>query len=138
MIELQDAGVLERGRDLTCRDALRQTFGHRGLADAGFADESRVVLALAQQDIDDPRDFGVAAAHGLEIAAARLRREIDPDAFQDVTAVEQSLEGIAHVPLSAPSESRHTRTSSRLHRRTSPRPRERGTRRREAHTAATA
>src|SRR3546814_8808366 len=36
--------ALQRFRHLAIDDALRETFGDRGLADAGFADQRRIVL----------------------------------------------------------------------------------------------
>src|SRR5262249_24970307 len=97
MIEPQDARVLERGRHIARRDALRQPLDDRRLADARLAHERRVVLPLPQQDIDDARDFVVAAAHRLEIAAARLGRDVDAHALEHVTRIEQSFEGIPHL-----------------------------------------
>jgi len=61
-----------------------EAFHDRRLAHAGLADERRVVLPLPQQDIHDALNLGVAALHRLEIAAARLSREVDADALQHV------------------------------------------------------
>ena len=61
-------------------DALRQPLGDRRLADAGRPDERRVVLAVAQQDVDDARDFVLAAAHRLEPAGARVGGEVAREA----------------------------------------------------------
>src|SRR5262249_43507877 len=96
VIETEEPGVFERGRNVAGRDALGQTFDHRGLPDAGLPDERRVVLALPQQDIDDASDLGVAAAHRLEIPAARLRREVDADALEHVAGIEEAFERIPH------------------------------------------
>src|SRR6185503_8858973 len=96
VIEAQHARVFQRRRDVAPGDALRQAFHHGRLADARLADERGVVLSLTQQNVDHARDFRVATAHRLEIAAARLRREIDADALEHVTRIEQSFEGIPH------------------------------------------
>ena len=51
-------------------DPLGQTLDDRGLADPGLADQHRVVLALARQDLDGPADLRVPADHRLELAGA--------------------------------------------------------------------
>ena len=62
------------------RDALREPLGDRRLADAGRPHERRIVLAVAQQDVDDARHFLVAAAHGLEPAGARVGGQVAREA----------------------------------------------------------
>src|SRR5262245_6332685 len=96
MIQTDNARVLEGGRDVAGGDTLREPFDDGGLPDAGFADERGVVLSLSQQDIDDPGDFVVAAAHGLEIPAARLRRDVDPYALEHIARVKQAFEWVSH------------------------------------------
>ena len=46
-------------------------FGDRGLADAGLADQHRVVLGAAGENLDRAADFLVAADHRIELAVAR-------------------------------------------------------------------
>ena len=55
-------------------DPLGQPLDDRGLADAGVADEHRVVLGLAGQDLDHPPDLGVAADDRVELAGRGRRR----------------------------------------------------------------
>ncbi len=65
-------------------DALREPFGDRGLADAGLADQHRVVLRAAAEDLDHAADLLVAADHRIELAglgglgevAAELRQRL--------------------------------------------------------------
>ena len=52
-------------------DALRQALDDGGLADAGLADEHRVVLGAARQHLDDAADLLVAADHRIELVLAR-------------------------------------------------------------------
>src|SRR3712207_7525993 len=47
--------VLERFWDVAFRHLLRQALDDGGLSDAGFADERRVVLCAAGQDLEHPR-----------------------------------------------------------------------------------
>ena len=55
-------------------DALGQAFGERGLADAGFADVQRIVLAAAAQHLDRALDFVLAADQRIDLALpARAR-----------------------------------------------------------------
>ena len=83
VVERQQAHVAQRraARRLG-GDALREPLGDRRLADAGRPDERRVVLAVPQQDVDDARDFVVAAAHRLEAAGTRVGRQVAREARQ--------------------------------------------------------
>ena len=49
-------------------DALGQTFHDGGLADARFADQGRVVLGAAGQDLDDAFDLHLAADDRVQFA----------------------------------------------------------------------
>ena len=55
-------------------DALGQALDDRGLADAGLADQHRVVLGPARQHLDDPADLVVAADDRVELAGLGERR----------------------------------------------------------------
>ena len=46
-VERKDRGIAQHVRHFALDDAPRQAFGDRGLADAGLADEQRVVLLRA-------------------------------------------------------------------------------------------
>ena len=61
---LQDFGHVARD------DALRQAFDDGRLADAGFADQHRIILGAPGQDLHDAADFHVAPDHRIEFAAA--------------------------------------------------------------------
>jgi len=52
---------------------------------------------LPQQDIHDAGDLGVATPHRLEIAAARLRRDIDADALQHVAESKNPSKGFPSI-----------------------------------------
>jgi hypothetical protein len=76
-VERTQRHVLQHRRHVAIDDAARETLGHRGLADAGLADQHRVVLAAAQQDIDQLAHFIVAPDDLVDLAVARLLGEID-------------------------------------------------------------
>ena len=57
-------------------DALGQPFDDRSFSNAGFADESRVVLGTATQDLQHPFDFIAAADDGIQHGVLRQLREI--------------------------------------------------------------
>ena len=59
---------LQHVRHFAVDDAARQPFGDRGLADAGIADEQRVVLLPAAQHLDGAADLGVAADQRIDLA----------------------------------------------------------------------
>ena len=56
-VERVELLVLDGLGHLVGRDALRETLGDGGLADAGLADEHRVVLRAARQDLHDALDL---------------------------------------------------------------------------------
>ena len=72
-VERDDALVLQAFGHVAAHDALRQTFHDGGLADAGLADQHRVVLGAARKNLDDAADLFVAADHRVELA---LRGEL--------------------------------------------------------------
>ena len=73
-VEGDDPLVLQPLGHVAADDALGQALDDRGLADAGLADEHRVVLGAAGQHLDDPAHLLVAADHRIELAALGQRR----------------------------------------------------------------
>ena len=67
-VERDDAAVLQTFRHVLADDALGQALDDGGLADAGLADEHRVVLGAARQHLDDAADLLVAADDRIELA----------------------------------------------------------------------
>ena len=72
-VERQHALAAQALGHLVVDDALREAFDDGGLAHAGLADEHRVVLGAALQDLDHAADLLVAADDRVELAAARAR-----------------------------------------------------------------
>ena len=70
--------ALEAGRDVTGDDALGEAFGNRGLADAGLADQDRVVLRPAREHLDRAANLLVATDNGVELARLRGRGQVAP------------------------------------------------------------
>ena len=60
----------------------RESFDDGGLADAGLADEDRVVLGAAREHLDDAADFLVAADHRIELALPRQLGQVAAVAFE--------------------------------------------------------
>ena len=77
-VEREDGLVLEPLGHVAAHDALGEPLDDRGLADAGIADQHRVVLGLAREDLDHAPDLLVAADDRVELAAARLGDEVAP------------------------------------------------------------
>jgi hypothetical protein len=67
-VEGQDALVEQRLRDVAGDDPVGEALGDRRLADAGLADERRVVLLAPRQDLDDPLDLLLPADDRVELA----------------------------------------------------------------------
>ena len=76
VIEGENAHIPERQRNGTRDDPLRESFDDRGLAHTGAADERGIVLAVAQQNVDDARDLRIPAADGIEPPIPRLVRQV--------------------------------------------------------------
>ena len=70
-VERDDPLVLQPFGHVAADDALRQAFDDGRLADAGLADQHRVVLGAARQHLDDAADLLVAADDRIELALAR-------------------------------------------------------------------
>jgi hypothetical protein len=70
-VERDDAFFFEAFGDVAAHDALRETFHNGGLADAGLADQHRIVLGAARENLDDAADFFIAADDRVELARRR-------------------------------------------------------------------
>ena len=86
-IERQQLLVLQALRHVAVDDAQRQAFDDRGLADAGLADQHRIVLGPARENLNGPADFLVAADHRIELAVARGLRQVAGVFLQRVIGV---------------------------------------------------
>ena len=75
-VERDDLLVLQPLGHVLPHDALGQAFDDGGLADAGLADEDRVVLGPARQHLDHAADLVVAADDRIELALARELGEV--------------------------------------------------------------
>ena len=74
--------ALQHLRHVTLGDAAGQALNHRGLAHAGLAGEDRIVLAPAQQDIDQLADLGIAANHRVDVAVTGALGEVGGELVQ--------------------------------------------------------
>ena len=73
-------------RHVAVDDAERQAFGDGGLADAGLADQHRIVLGAAGEHLDGAADLLVAADDRIELAVARLLGQVAGVFLQRVVA----------------------------------------------------
>ncbi len=69
--------VFEAVGHVALDDSQGEAFGDGGFADAGFADEDRVVFSAAGEDLDDAADFLIAADDGIELALAGALDQVD-------------------------------------------------------------
>ena len=76
-VEREHPLVLQVLRHVAGDDLLREPFGDRRLADARLADDHRVVLRAAVQDLHHPLDLVLAADHRVELVLARRLRQVD-------------------------------------------------------------
>src|SRR5581483_5672438 len=59
-------------------------FRDRGLADAGFADEQRIVLLTAAEHLDTAADLGIAADQRIDPALLGLLVQVDAISIERV------------------------------------------------------
>ena len=85
-VQRVDGGVLEDVRHLAVDDLAGQAFGDGGLADARVADQQRVVLGAAAQDLDRAVDFGLTTDQRIDLALAGLLVEVDAVGLQRLAA----------------------------------------------------
>ena len=69
-IEREQLLVLQALGHVAVDDALREALDDGGLADAGLADQHRIVLGAAGEHLDGAADFLVAADHRVDLAVA--------------------------------------------------------------------
>ena len=81
-LELDHPLAGQRLRHVVVHDALGEALHDRGLADAGLADQHRVVLGPAGQDLDGLLDLVVAADHRVDLALAGQRGQVRPELVQ--------------------------------------------------------
>ncbi len=83
-IQRENRLVAQGVRHVAADDSLCQPLGDGGLADAGLANQDRVVLRLAAQDSDDVADFAVTADDGVELVLPRHFHQVGAVLLQRV------------------------------------------------------
>ena len=68
-------------------DALRQAFDNRGLAHARLADQHRIVLGAAGQDLNGAANLVIATDHRVELALLGARGQINGVFFQGLPLI---------------------------------------------------
>ena len=85
-VEREDGGVQQNLGHLALDDLAGEPFRDRGLADAGIADEQRVVLLAPAQHLDGAQHLGLAPDQRIDLALARLPVEVDAIGVERVLA----------------------------------------------------
>ena len=86
-VERQQALVLDAVGNIAVGDPQRQALGDGRLADARLADQDRIVLGAAGEDLDRPADFLVAADDRVELALTGGLGEVARIFLERVVAV---------------------------------------------------
>ena len=97
-VERDDPLVAQSFRHVAADDPLRQSFDDGRLADAGLADEHRVVLRAARQHLDHAADLVVSADDRIELALARDLGEVAAVALERLVLALGILVGHALRP----------------------------------------
>ncbi len=77
-VQRQHPLVEQDVRDVAGDDPVREALGDGRLAHAGLADQGRVVLRLAAEDLDDPLDLLLAADDRVQLVRAGRLGQVDP------------------------------------------------------------
>ena len=93
-VEGVDRALGEHLRHLPHNDAPRQTLGEGGLADTGVADEQRVVLVAAAEDLDGALDLLLAADERVDAALEGLLVEVDAIGLERLVVLLHHLLGL--------------------------------------------
>jgi hypothetical protein len=83
-VQRVDLLALEQLGHVGVRDALREALDDGGLADAGLADEDRVVLRAAREDLHDPLDLGLATDDRIELAVGGELGQVAPELVEQL------------------------------------------------------
>ena len=83
-IEGKHCRAFEHIGDIAIDDSPGEPLGDRRLADAGIADEQRIVLLASAQHLDGAADFDIAPDQRIDLAVPRLLVEIDAISFQSI------------------------------------------------------
>ena len=90
-VERDQALAAQDVRHLVGDDELGEALGHGGLAHARLADEQRVVLLAAAQDLHHALDLARAADDRIELAVARLLREVGAELLEHAVGLRTAL-----------------------------------------------
>ena len=81
-VEHDDPLVAQQFRHVARDDLLGEAFDDGRLAHAGFAQQHRVVLGAAAEDLDDALDFVLAADDRVELALAGQLGQVAAESFE--------------------------------------------------------
>ena len=86
-VERHQLLALQAVRHVAVDDAEGQPFGNRGLADAGFTNQDRVILGAAGQYLNSAADFLIPADDRIKLAVARRLGQVTGKFLERVIAV---------------------------------------------------
>ena len=100
-VERVDLLVLQQLGDLVRGDAVGEPLDDGGLADARLADQHRVVLLAAREDLHHALDLGLAPDDRIQLAVRRRLGQVAPELVEQLRAL-RLLAGTAAGALLAP------------------------------------
>ena len=101
LLALQELGHLVR------RDPGREALDDGGLADAGLADQHRVVLRAPRQDLHDALDLRLAADDRVELPLGGELRQVAAELVEELRALRLLAGGAARAGLAAAGTGEH-------------------------------
>src|SRR5205823_1959588 len=106
-VERVDLLALEDVGYLVAADARSETLDDGGLADARLADQHRVVLRAAREDLHHALDLGLAADDGVELAFGGELRQVAAELVEQLRALRLLARRAALALLPAAGAGKH-------------------------------
>ncbi len=85
--------MLQAFRHIAIDNPLGQAFHNGGFANARFADQGRVILGPARQDLDDPPDFFITPDDRVHLSLARHGGQVASIFLQGLVGILRVLGG---------------------------------------------
>ena len=106
-VERVDLLALEELGHLVSRDAGREALDDGGLADAGLADQHRVVLRASRENLHHALDLGLAPDDGVELRLGGQLGQVAPELVEELRALRLLARRAARALLSPAGAGEH-------------------------------
>src|SRR5262245_11372574 len=96
-IESKHPAILERIRDITCNDALRESFDYGSLTRSRVSNQNWIVLSLPQERLNHRANFFISSDHWHELPFPGYVSQVSTVPFQDGATADFGFLHIKHL-----------------------------------------